>query len=756
MTNVNILKKELCTGCGLCQNICPVGAIEMKADEEGFLRPVINDKCINCGLCARKCPALSRAITAHNSFKSYAVWSKNNLREQGSSGGVFPALAEYTIKNNGVVFGAGFQDDYRRLKFYKAENKKDLTRLYKSKYFQCDSENVYRDVKEVLETGKQVLFSACPCQVDALKTFLGRDYENLLTVDILCHGVPSPYAYNKFLDEVSSGKEIKRVDFRDKSYGWGTLINVEFKDGTKHLDHYNGNYFKAFLSGISMREGCYHCQYAQTNRVGDITLGDFWGVDKYKEDWNDKKGTSLVMCNTEKGEKALNKVMKDIARIEEVPAETTIEIGKKANGALVRPNAPHPMHKCFFRHLNQGDKFSTALQYAEKSLLDVGIVGWWIETPRSNYGSNLTDFALYKYVESLGLSAAFISPPNFDRNNAGEFNKKYNYRMTMRYPYDKMGENNKYFKSYIVASDTLWYYNAMINSGWTFMLDFASDDKLKISYATSFGNTKNFFPTEEQLKAKYLLSRFNHVGVREFEGVDICKNTFDINATQVMDPVFLCDMSVWEMLENNAERKTKEPFIFSYMLDPNPEKAHELKKLAKKFKCKIVSITDRQNNTEYREEVLKDCGVLSKATIEEFIYHIKNCQFVVTDSFHGFCYSLIFDKPFRCLVNRSRGASRFDTLSSIAGSEEYMIENLNELSHKTKEELLNIDHEKLQKNVKEATRRSQEWLKNALFSEQKQPIIKSEVIMGKELYDTKKALASLTERVKELENNQKK
>ncbi|MBR2391278.1 MAG: Coenzyme F420 hydrogenase/dehydrogenase, beta subunit C-terminal domain [Clostridia bacterium] len=752
MDNVSILEKERCTGCGLCKNICPFGAIDMLADKEGFLRPAINEKCTNCGLCAKKCPALSKVLNVNKKFETFAVWSNDNLRPLGSSGGVFPALAEYFIDNDGVVFGAAFESGCKKLSHQKVESKKDLSILYKSKYVQSDTKYTYKEVKECLEGGKKVLYCGCPCQIDALKTYLGKNYDTLLTIDILCHGAPSPYAYNKFLEEVSKGREVIDVDFRDKTPGWGTLIRVDFSDGSVHHDLYNGNYFRAFLSGIAMRDSCYTCPYSQEHRPGDLTIGDFWGVSEFKKDWNDNKGTSIVLVNNEKGDEFLKKIKKSISRIEKVPYKKTIEICEKHNGALLFPTKSNKMHGCFFRHLNEGEPFSIALKYAEKGLLDVGILGWWIDTPKSNYGSNLTDFALYQYLQTLNLSVAFISPANFDRNNAGEFNKKYGYRMTMKYSKNQMNENNKYFKTYIVASDTLWYYDAMILQGWNFLLDFAGDDKRKISYATSFGNTNKFFPENEIPYAKYLMHRFDHIGVREFEGVDICKNKFDIEATQVMDPVFLADMSDWEMVANNAPRKTKGDYLFSYVLDPNYEKGKDLKELADKLGLKLVTVTDRQNNLEEREKILKNYGILSHANIEEFVYHLMNAKFIVADSFHGFCFALIFNKPFVALVNRTRGSSRFDTLSKIVGCESRMIETLKDTKKWSVKELMNIEFDKYQENIKKATERSKMWLKKALFSERTEKKISKDILLEKEIYDTKKKIATLEEKIKNLEN----
>lgn len=753
MENVSILEKSKCTGCALCMNICPFNAIEMKPDEEGFLRPFINDKCTHCGLCAKKCPALSKQLNLNKEYKCFAVWGKEKFRNQGSSGGVFPILAEYVASNGGIVYGASFDETYQKVALTKITKPKELNKLYKSKYVQSEVGLIYQDVKHNLDNGKFVLFSGCPCQVDALKSYLGKDYENLLTIDILCHGTPSPLAYKKFLEEVSNNdlKNISSVDFRDKKYGWGKLIKITNKDNSIHYDYYNEPFLRTFTSGLINRPSCYQCPYSNQKRSADITLGDFWGISEIEPEFNDNQGTSLVLINTKKGENLFNLNKKLYDKVKEIDIKTMLELSNRKNGALSPRNYINKMHKCFFKHLKT-NSFSKSVRYAEKAIMDIGIVGWWIQTSRSNYGSTLTDFALYQYLGELGLSVAFISPPNFDRNNAGEFNKRYDYRMTMKYSPEQMVENNKYFDSYIVASDTLWYYDAMINQGYNFLLDFADDDKRKISYATSFGNTKRFFPDSEIPYAKFLMNKFDHVSVREFEGVDICKNVFEVDATQVMDPVFLCNQSNWEMLANNAERKTSGKFLFSYILDPTPDKATELQKLAKKLKLKLVTVTDRQNKAEERENILKDCGIISKATIEEVVYHLKNASFVVTDSFHGYCFSLIFNKPFVVLINRIRGASRFDTLSSITNTKNQMFESFKEFENIKPEELLNLNYSNINELIHVAVNDSKIWLNNALFSKKEKKVLSTELMLGKELYDTKKKLSKLEERLAIIEN----
>lgn len=749
--NIKILNKDLCTGCELCSNVCPFDAIEMKANEEGFLFPEVNNKCTQCGLCAKKCPQLSEKAIKKEESECYAVRCNEALRASGSSGGVFAALSEYIIEKKGVVCGAAFKSDFHEVSLVSITDKGSLNKLYKSKYVQSNVGKIYSETKERLERGEKVLFSGCPCQIDALNTFLGKEYKNLVTVDILCHGVPSPLAYKKFLEEVSDGgnKPIVSVDFRDKKYGWGTLIKVEFADKTIHYDYYNGNYFKAFLSGLSMREGCFSCKYAQFARVGDITLGDFWGVKNYKTTLDDGNGTSLIICNTTKGKAILDEIKKKFSIIERVPQKTVIQIAEKANAALVRPTYKPQMRNCFFYHLKKGDSFSKSLRYAETSLLDVGILGWWIETPRSNYGSTLTNYALYRYILSLGLSVAMVSPPNFDRKYAGEFNKKYRYRMTAKYTEKEITENNRYIDTFIVASDVLWYYDAFIKTGYFFMLDFVNDDKRKISYATSFGNTQRFFPKEEILKAHMLLSRFDGISVREYEGVEICKSRLGIQATHVLDPVFICDRANYDELVDNAERKTKGNFLFAYMLDPTPEKAEKLKKIATKLQLRIITITDKQFNAEEKANILREYGLLEQGSIEDLIYHIKNADFIVTDSYHGMCFSLIYRKTFLALINRARGASRFETLAEDFQIKERMIENLQEALDNPYL-LKNMDYNGISDRIREETERSKQWLNSALFSKIKKSYSDYDLIV-KEILEMKDKISDINARMEKLE-----
>ncbi len=756
MDNIEKLDRQLCTGCGLCYNVCPYNAIEMRTNKEGFLYPYVNLNCINCGLCYNACPQIKPSNNFNKVLESYAVLCKDEIRSQCSSGGFFGAAAYYAISQGGAVIGAGYDNNFRHVSHQMAKDKSHLINLFKSKYVQSDMGNIYKTIKNQLQhSSKPVVFCGCPCQVDALKVYLGKDYNNLYCIDILCRGVPSPLAYKKFLDEVAGNKTITNVDFRDKKSGWGTLLSIKFVDGTTHYDLYNGNYFRAFLSGLAMREACYHCKYAQGQRVGDITIGDFWNIGEYKKELNDNGGTSMVLCNTAKGIRLMNMLKANFQLQEYIDWDTVVNISRKVNWAIIKPSPEPQMRKCFFHHLSK-DSFSKSLRYAEKALIDVGILGWWIQTDHSNYGSTLTCYALYQYILSLGLSVAFVSPPNFDRENAGEFNKKHGYRMTMKRSYKEMSENNKYIDTFLVGSDVLWYYDAFIQTQYFFMLDFVNDDKRKISYGTSFGNTEIFFPDKEILKVRSLLKRFDKVSVREFEAVDICRDKFSVSATQVLDPVFLCDKSHWVKMAESANRKTQGKFLFSYLLDPNEEKAELLRYTARKLGLQLVTVTDNQFNHEQKENILRNYGLISNATIEEVIYHLLNAKFIISDSYHGICFSLIFNKQFIAITSRIRNDARFATLSKLFNINDRLLYDFSTILER--KDLLDkkINYNILNKLIEKETNRSAEWLKEALFAP-KTKIKKTETdYIVDEILEMKKLILDMQQYIEIIKENNNK
>ena len=345
--------KENCSGCKACENICPKHAITMKENEEGFYYPEINESiCVNCGLCKKVCLYQNNII--FNKVKEvYAATSKNDeLLKDVASGGIFSSLALEILEKGGVVFGATMDLVEGKLKPHHiaVERIEELNKLKGSKYVQSDVENTYIQVKRNLESGRLVLFSGTPCQIEGLKLFLQKDFENLLTVDIICHGVPSAKMFQEYIEcmeEKLDGK-IYEYKFRDKSRGQGYAIKVKYKmknglDKVKVLDGNNDSYNMLFLKSAISRESCYSCKFAKKDRISDITIGDFWGI--YEEHDNkllntvmsEDKGISCILVNTDKGEKYMKSIKNQLYHF-----ESEEEKVMKHNGQLNKPVCRNP------------------------------------------------------------------------------------------------------------------------------------------------------------------------------------------------------------------------------------------------------------------------------------------------------------------------------------------------------------------------------------------------------------------------------
>ena len=294
--------KKDCCGCTACYNACGVNAIEMKADEKGFLYPVVNQaKCVNCGKCKNVCPFSESYKINKTEPDIYAFKNKDDdVREESSSGGVFQAIAQYIILKDGIVVGVETDDKFI-VKHSVADNMDDVKKFSGSKYVQSDLGRVFADIRKFLENGRYVLFSGTPCQVAGLKSYLGKDYETLYTVDFICHGVPSPLMWKHFIDGIKKQYEgIEAVVCRDTAK-WGTHITkVILRDGiVKHTD----DYIQMFLSNCAIRKSCFECKFTSCDRVGDFTMADYWGLKNCFPEFYDTKGASVLFFNTDKSKK---------------------------------------------------------------------------------------------------------------------------------------------------------------------------------------------------------------------------------------------------------------------------------------------------------------------------------------------------------------------------------------------------------------------------------------------------------------------
>lgn len=368
---IQIAQKTDCCGCEACVQRCPKQCISLKEDEEGFLYPIVNkDECIDCGLCEKVCPVINQN-ERHNPIKVLAAKNKDeNIRLKSSSGGIFTLLAESILDENGIVFGACFNDKWEVTHGY-TETKEGLSAFRGAKYVQSKIGDSYKQAEVFLKQNRKVLFSGTPCQIAGLKRYLRKEYDNLFTVDVICHGVPSPKVWRLYLDKILNLKDgqhsasshsadkktrIGGINFRSKSTGWKeysfevTLSRTT--DGRKntivHSDVFKDNIFmKAFLSDLILRPSCHLCPAKAGKSGSDISIADYWSIQDVAPEFDDDKGVSLVLIQTEKGNMLYQTLQNKSEWI-----ETGYEESTKHNGGFKEVCKPHPKRADFFRELN--------------------------------------------------------------------------------------------------------------------------------------------------------------------------------------------------------------------------------------------------------------------------------------------------------------------------------------------------------------------------------------------------------------------
>lgn len=379
---IDITRKESCCGCGACEQICPQNCISLIADYEGFLYPSVNKKeCTNCHLCEKVCPVLNQD-SERFPLKVLAAYNMNdNVRSESSSGGIFSIVAEEVIKQNGIVFGVKFDKNWN-VAFDHTDNINGIKPYRGSKYVQARIDNNYKLVKKYLEIGKLVLFTGTPCQIAGLRTFLRKDYDNLILMDLICEGVPSPKIWKRYLYEEIERQcnirykipfkqvEIKSISFRNKDNGWDnfgfsfTLSKKSDNSGKEEiLPTYTSRksaYLQAMFHYLDLRPICYECPFKSCKSHSDITIADYWGIHILHPEIYDNKGTSMVYLHTSKGQHFLptNKIKY---------IETTYREAWGANNIITSVNK-HPRRDIFFSRI---DETSSIIKLLERNTISL-------------------------------------------------------------------------------------------------------------------------------------------------------------------------------------------------------------------------------------------------------------------------------------------------------------------------------------------------------------------------------------------------
>lgn len=734
--------QNTCTGCGACFNSCHKNAIKMIPDTEGFIQPKIDKElCVGCGMCEKACPVLHPKYENKSVDTCYAMWADDERRQITSTAGFFLLLAEKIIEQKGVVYGAAWTKEWD-VHHIGVEQKEDLFQLCGSKYLQSNTEDSYQQAEINLRAGRKVLFSGCPCQIAGLYGFLGgRSYDNLSTVEVLCHGIPSPKAFHKYLADTFPEKKITKIDFRDKSFfDWSSNANIYMEGEKTYRKNANEDpFYRGFLPCMILRRSCATCPFSRIPRQADITIGDFWGIKAADKTWHDKKGTELVLVNSKKGEEMFCDIEAQFQRIQKFPLEAATRINK----TILHPFHSHPGRKHFFSAMEL-KPFNQLVEDSLEHKYDIGVVGFWYGI---NYGSVLTYYALYELLRDIGYDPVMIPKPpqlwneKFDSPNTiaqrfiwsrcNVFN-----RMISSGEINRMNDR---CKDFILGSDVVWSYRiAGKDTDQFFFLDWVESGHKKIAFASSFGNTL-YGPDSYVKKAIANLQQFDAISIRESSGVQKAKElTGRKDIEQVLDPVFLCNRKVFDSASENAVVPTQDHFVFAYLLKKNSsEKKKEILEALKDHFHAESRVCGNPNSINISRETYGE-AILPEISVEEWIWHIRNCSMYVGDSYHGLCFAILYHRPFLIVYGTKTSQTthqRFESLLATCGledrilySKDMTVENAVAIAQKE------IDWDSVEEKLNGLREKSIEWLKNVL----KQPV--KETTAEQYLEDARKRL----------------
>ena len=708
---IALLDKEHCTGCLACLAKCRHRAIKIVV-KNGFLFPEIDSaRCNNCGLCREICPLLKqRPFMSDREPDAYILETCH--ASGSSSGGFCTALAHYVIGNGGLVAGCVMVG--LRAHHILTDNKEDIERMRGSKYVQSELGDVYNQVKKALSCGRTVLFTGTPCQVEAVKKVVGvKRCERLVTVDLICHGVTSA----EFLEEcvrsgnfpINNAYEVTELSFRSRRQRdiSDFTMDVRFTDSNGKIKDYSvsleDNLFYRGFAGPALREACVHCIYAGAwPRPGDFTCGDPWGVLSSE----DCRGRSLVFTNTARGAEILRLMNDSLVNYRTIPfAEVS-----HSQPNLMRPSPVNPLRYGFIRAMAEGRTPGDIL--GNPSALRSGSVGLLnFSFERANYGAVLTCVALATYIKEAGYGVSVIDyytlwAPNPARHKSNAFDAfRYSHLpLTHAYLNDSdLSELNEQCSTFVVGSDQVLNFSFVKNERSIFYLNFVRSDRRTIVYAGSFGREAEEYTlnlsSRDRKFSSLSLKRMNAVSVRERKsGLEICRS-LDVKAEAVCDPVFLLTADQWKELSSKGISEGEEFVTYSLYEDS------------------AISRLSIPQGYLGRRDFFAD----GKQSPYDWLKAICKCRLFVTNSFHGVCFALIFNRPFLVYGYSQKNIVRIrDLLDDIDSSLKCRIVTTHDQDipiEKAMDGLPDPDWSTINKSIASLAKRSGDFLLTQLSSE---------------------------------------
>lgn len=591
-----------CCGCGACYCICKQHAIIMDFDEKGFLFPRINSKyCTECGRCIKVCPVINFEVYENCNYRNpikKAFTAEDAIVYNSSSGGAFATISCNILAKNGVVFGAAYTKDFE-IKHIYIEKEVELRKLQGSKYAQSNQGKAYIYAKNFLKEGRYVLYSGTPCQISGLKNFLNKEYDNLLTIELLCHGVPSVKLLQSYIENKYNFEDIESINMRGKEK-WDLRFEILFKNSDKVILYGNkSSYIYGFHNDLFLRDSCYNCLFASLPRQADFTIGDFWNVRKLKIGQPFEKKCSIILINNTKADNYYHEITK-------VASIHTVDIShidnKKLNKNIYNPNAKYTNKvKIFWENIKKMP-FNDAVLKTMHPGKNVGLVLY----ASDNYGSCATNYALYKIIKNIGYTPIILDSIVKIRGLSREFLSQ---NCTISSKFIKDGDVdtiNKLCNYFVVGSDNSFKISDTFtrNNIEYFTLSFAKKDSIKIAWAPSLGipNIKDIYTVNLY---KNLLTNFNFLSFREFHSIEYAKKYFNADAKQVIDPIFFLNKNDFEEISNDVNLKLSKKYLLAYILDMDIEKLNLIYKLSNILNLEIFIILDARH-FEKQEKLLNN------------------------------------------------------------------------------------------------------------------------------------------------------